>query len=185
MLLKILKRIFLISTLLIIGLAIFIYWPKPDLVYFELPKYSDHFHPRIEPTYFDYDQALRVAKKNNRLLLVQFTGHAVVGDRTAEFWPVMYQESRKFIENKLIFCELYVDDKAVNLDSSEWFLNSKGKLIKNLGYKNIDLQASKFDSNAQPFYAMVNPQDNSTLETFSYAKRYKNTWKLLKAYYSH
>jgi len=60
-----------------------IFWPKPDLVYFEAKKYSDHFYARIEPTYFDYYQALRVALRNDRLLLVQFTGHGCVSDISA------------------------------------------------------------------------------------------------------
>jgi len=58
--LKILKRFILFFLLPITVISVLIYWPKPDLVYFENPKYMDHFHTRIEPTFFDYELLLRI-----------------------------------------------------------------------------------------------------------------------------
>ena len=52
--------------------------------------------------------------------------------------------------------ELYVDDKT-ELDKAEQFTSAySGKKITTLGGKWSDFQASKFNTNSQPFYVIVN-----------------------------
>lgn len=171
-------------ALIICGIYTFLLWPKPYLKPFGQPKYFDHFYTSLEPTFFDYHQALKVAKANDRLLLVSFTGHGCVSDRSLLAWPTQYIFSRNFIQNKLVYCELYVDDKEVVLDTAEWFTDSiSGKLITKLAKKNSRIQANKYDSNAQPFHALINLENEETIATFGYALKNENTTKLLKAYY--
>jgi hypothetical protein len=119
-----------VIALAICGVYLFLLWPKPDLKPFGQPTYFKNFHTALEPTFFDYHQALKVAKANNRLLLVSFTGHSCLSDRSLLAWPTQYPLSRNFIQNKMVYCELYVDDKSVILDSTEWYTDSSsGKLI--------------------------------------------------------
>ena len=185
MLWKIAKKTLVVMLVLITALITFIYWPKPNLKPFGQPKYYDKFNTQLEPTFFDYDQALKVAKDNDRLLLVNFTGHGCVSSREILYWPSFYLSSRKFIENKLVFCELYVDEKTIQLDTAEWFYTSKKTLVKSYDKKNRFIQESKFDTNAQPFFALIDPKSDKTIETFSYASKNRNTFKLIKAYIVH
>ena len=77
-----------------------------------------------------------------------------------------------------------MDDKEVVLDTAEWFTDSiSGKLITKLAKKNSRIQANKYDSNAQPFHALINLENEETIATFGYALKNENTTKLLKAYY--
>lgn len=174
----------LVIALITCGVYAFLLWPKPNLKPFGQPKYFNHFYTSLEPTFFDYHQALKVAKANDRLLLVSFTGHGCVSDRSVLAWPTQYSFSRNFIQNKMVYCELYVDDKEIVLDSAEWFTDTvSGKLITTLARKNRRIQESKYDTNAQPFHALINPKNGETIETFGYATKNENTTKLLEAYY--
>jgi hypothetical protein len=169
---------------IICGIYTFLLWPKPNLKPFGQPKYFNHFYTTLEPTFFDYHQALKVAKANDRLLLVSFTGHGCVSDRNVLAWPTQYWLSRNFIQNKMVYFELYVDDKQVVLDSAEWFTDPvSGRLNTTLAKKNSRIQANNYDSNAQPFHALINPENEETIATFGYAPKNENTKKLLKAYY--
>ena len=60
--------------------------------------------------------------------------------------------------------QLYVDDKT-NLPKEEWVMSSyDNKLKKTIGRINADLQITKFNNNAQPFYVLLNPYDETLLE---------------------
>ena len=82
------------------------------------------------------------------------------------------------------FCELYLDDKAIMLDSSEMFISHKGKLVNYLAKKNSYLQETMFDANAQPFHALIDSHSGKAVETFIYGKKSSNFIKLLRAHYN-
>jgi hypothetical protein len=65
-------------------------------------------------------------------------------------------EVLNLLRSKFIMAELYVDDKT-ELEKTEQFTSTySGKLINTLGGKWSDFQASKFNTNSQPFYVIVN-----------------------------
>jgi hypothetical protein len=181
MIMKSWKQISFVSTLIIVALISFIYLPEPDLKPFDKPKYSDHFHTRMEPTFFDYNEALKVAKKNNRLLFVNFTGRSIGGDRSLRYWPLEYGISRNFIKNKMVYCELYVDDRT-KLDSSEMILTSNDS-ITTLGQKNQNIQINTFKTYGLPFNAIINPNNQEINSDFNIRNNIENNIKILKAYY--
>lgn len=158
-------------------------WPKADLKPFGRPKHFSKLPTTLEPTFFDYKQALKVAKANNRMLFVNFTGHGCVGDTRQLFWPSEYFIPKTFIENKLVYCALYVDDKTVLADSSDWFISKSGKIQKSIGALNGRIQERTYDSNAQPLYALIDPHTDSTLCTFYYSSPTGKTLNLIKGYY--
>jgi thiol:disulfide interchange protein DsbD len=151
---------------------------------FGKPLYFGKLPTRIEPTFFDYNQALKVAKENNRLLLVNFTGHGCVGDSRQLYWPTEYFSSREFIEGKMVYCLLYVDEKVIVADSSKWYRSSSGRLNKSIGSINNKIQADKFDSNAQPMYAIIDPKQDTAVSIFGYSSPNGKTLNLMKGYYS-
>jgi len=56
-----------------------------------------------------------------------------------------------------------VDDKT-DLPEKEQFVSSfSGKKIKTIGKKWSDFQASRFNSNSQPYYVLLNPVDEELL----------------------
>jgi thiol:disulfide interchange protein len=106
--------------------------------------------------FYDYDQALQVSKAEGKPVLIDFTGWNCVNCRKMESTVWTNPEVLKRLRSKFIMAELYVDDKT-ELEQTEQFTSTySGKLINTLGGKWSDFQASKFNTNSQPFYVIVN-----------------------------
>jgi thiol:disulfide interchange protein len=124
-------------------------------------KYEDIF--RRAPSsklgleaFYDYDQALRASKAEGKPVLIDFTGWNCVNCRKMESTVWTNPEALRRLRNKFIMAELYVDDKT-ELDKADQFISTySGKKITTLGGKWSDFQASKFNTNSQPFYVIVN-----------------------------
>jgi thiol:disulfide interchange protein len=112
-------------------------------------KYTTLFHaPLGLPAFFDYQEGLTYARKVHKPVLIDFTGHACVNCRKMEatIWPD--QKVLPLIRDQYVLIQLYVDDKTEI---------SGGTTI---GQQNSELQASRFNSNSQPDYVLLDPTGN-------------------------
>ncbi|MNK73437.1 Thiol:disulfide interchange protein DsbD precursor [compost metagenome] len=126
-------------------------------------KYADKFHAPLRlNAYFDYEEGLAQAKKQNKPVLIDFTGHACVNCRKMEanVWP--NRDILKMISEDYILIQLYVDDKS-ELAPADVVTTPEGKKLNTIGKKWSDLQARKFQSNSQPFYVLLDPKTESLL----------------------
>jgi thiol:disulfide interchange protein len=123
----------------------------------EAPKYADKLElPHGLKGYFDYDEALKCAKEQNKPLFIDFTGHGCVNCREMEARVWSNTEVLKRLKNNFIVVSLYVDDKVIELPPTEQYISKySGKLITKLGPKNADIQMSKYNRNSQPFYILL------------------------------
>ena len=122
----------------------------------EEPLYADRFSlPDGVNGYFDYDQALACAKQQNKPLLVYFTGHVSVDSREREAKVLTDSQVLKILRENYVIAALYVDDKT-QLPEDKWVVGSNGKTLKTIGRKNADFQMTKFNTNAQPYYCLIN-----------------------------
>jgi thiol:disulfide interchange protein DsbD len=133
------------------------------------PKYSDFLHfPHGIVGYFDYEQAIACAKEQNKPIFVDFTGHGCVNCREMEARVWSDLEVLKRLNNDFIMLALYVDDKT-ELEESDWYTSEYDKKVKKtIGKQNADLQIRKFYNNAQPFYIIMNGDEELLLEPRSY-----------------
>jgi len=133
-------------------------------------KHFNHFHDRatikgMDP-YYDYDEALAAAKAQNKPLLVDFTGWNCVNCRKMEADVWSDPGIKQMINENFILAELYVDDYDLKLPESEQFVSqTTGKKINTVGRKNTDFQISKFNSNSQPLYAMLDNNEELLVPT--------------------
>ncbi len=123
-------------------------------------KYYAHFHSRatikgFDP-YYDYEEALAAAKTQNKPLLIDFTGWTCVNCRKMEAGVWSDPTVKNMINTKFILVELYVDEHDLKLPEQEQYVSShSGKKINTVGKRNTDFQISRFQSNSQPLYAIV------------------------------
>ncbi len=134
----------------------------------EPAKYADFLHlPHGIEGYFDYRQALKCAKAQNKPLFIDFTGHGCVNCREME--QSVWSDPRilDILKNDYVVLALYVDDKKT-LPEEEWYVSDyDGKQKKTLGKKNADFQIKHFHSNAQPNYILLDSGAGETgLEKF-------------------
>ncbi|MDN5288018.1 MAG: disulfide bond formation protein DsbD, partial [Mucilaginibacter sp.] len=78
----------------------------------------------------------------------------------ANVWPDKQVHQR--ITQAYVLIQLYVDDKT-DLATAEQTTTPEGRQIKTIGNKWSYLQTSKFGSNSQPFYVLLNPDTQESL----------------------
>lgn len=144
----------------------------------EEPMYADKLEiPFGIKGYFDYDQALRVAKKEGKPVFLDFTGHGCTNCRNVENAVWIDPEVRRIFAEEVIVCTMYADDKVIPLPDDE-----KGKLkdadgdpITMLGAKNRYIEQTKYHENSQPCYFVVDP-DGNILSGPTYYERDKDRY---------
>ena len=128
------------------------------------PKYADKLElPHGLNGYFDYKQAVECAKKQNKPVFIDFTGHGCVNCRNMEATVWADPKVLKHLRNDFVVVALYVDDKT-KLPEDEWVKSTyDGKIKKTIGKKYADLQITRYNINAQPFYVLLDPNDETEL----------------------
>ena len=132
-------------------------------------KYSDLFHlPHELNGFFDLKEGLAYAKKVNKPVFIDFTGHGCVNCREMEarVWvdPAVLQRLR----NDYVIVALYVDDKT-ELPEKDWYTSDYDKKVKKtIGAQNADLQIVKYNNNAQPHYCLVDHEGKLLVKPKNY-----------------
>ncbi|AMQ55276.1 protein-disulfide reductase DsbD family protein [Algoriphagus sanaruensis] len=119
-------------------------------------KYGDLLKiPHGIPGYFDYEQALEAAKREGKPLLIDFTGHGCVNCRKMEENVWVDLQVLKRLKEDFVMVALYIDER-LELPENEWYTSTyDGKLKKTLGKQNADFQITRFNNNAQPYYVIL------------------------------
>ncbi len=135
----------------------------------EEAKYSDILHlPHGLKGYFDLEQAISCAKKENKPIFVDFTGHGCVNCREMEQKVWAEKPILKRLRKDFVILAMYVDDKKIDLPENEWITAEDGRIKKTLGGKNSYIQRTKFKSNAQPYYYILDVNGKILTEPQSY-----------------
>ncbi len=120
-------------------------------------KYSDFLElPHGLQGFFEYNEALAYAKSVGKPLFVDFTGHGCVNCREMEARVWSDPRVLKLFKEKFVMLALYADDKK-EADEKDWVTNESGRVLKSIGKINSHLAMTKFNVNAQPYYAILNP----------------------------
>ena len=120
-------------------------------------KYSDFLHlPHGLQGFFEYNEAIAYAKSVGKPLFVDFTGHGCVNCREMEARVWSDPRVLKLFKEKFVMLALYADDKK-EADEKDWVTNESGRVLKSIGKINSHLAMTKFNVNAQPYYAILNP----------------------------
>ncbi len=148
----------------------------------EPPKYADFLHlPHGLQGYFDYEQALKCAREQNKLLFIDFTGHGCTNCREMEAVVWSDPSVLERLKNDFVIVALYVDDKT-ELPESEWFTSKyDGKLKKTIGKKNADLQIANLNNNAQPFYVLLGTDERVLAWPYGYNRSVEEFVKFLES----
>jgi thiol:disulfide interchange protein DsbD len=146
----------------------------------ESPKYGSFLElPHQLEGYFDYEQALSCAKKLNKPLFIDFTGHGCVNCREMEATVWADPAVLKRLRENFIVTALYVDDKT-ELPQNEWITSSYDKHVKKtIGKKFADFQISRFNVNAQPYYVLLDTNGNLLTQPRAYDKNVEAFVKFL------
>lgn len=144
--------------------------PKSEVASAETPLANDKMRtlPHGLQGFADYDDALAYAKEVNKPVLLDFTGYACANCRKMEenVWP--NTEVLAKLKNDFVIASLYVDDKKELAKEKQYTSTNDKELKTTIGDKNMDLEITKFNNNAQPYYCVVDADGNSVLKPIGY-----------------
>jgi len=106
----------------------------------------------------DYYEGLAFAKKEQRPVLLDFTGFGCVNCRKVEEHIWVDNNVRSKLNNDFVLVSLYVDDDKKLEDI--YISKTRKKKLRNVGNKWADFQIVNFKQNSQPLYVMMTPEEN-------------------------
>jgi thiol:disulfide interchange protein DsbD len=123
-------------------------------------KYIDILESEIPgvETFFDFEEAVAAAKQMKHPIMIDFTGHSCANCRKMEAEVLSKPDVSNMLHKDFIVASLYVDEKRELPESEKYTSKFDNSVIKNVGAKNLDFEATIANSNAQPLYIFADEQ---------------------------
>ena len=116
----------------------------------------------------DYETGLAYAKEVNKPVLIDFTGYACVNCRKMEEHVWSDERVLSILKEEVVLISLYVDYKKELPESEQYISETTGKKIKTIGNKWSDFQITKYKANAQPYYVLINLNEENLNDPVGY-----------------
>jgi len=108
----------------------------------------------------DYFEAIKTAQKENKPVLIDFTGYGCENCRKMEEFVWTEPDILELLQNEVILASVYIDDKELLPENEQTNIDMGGgqkKKIKTIGDKWSMFQQVNFNNNSQPHYVLVTP----------------------------
>ncbi|AYN04318.1 protein-disulfide reductase DsbD [Flavobacterium sp. 140616W15] len=120
-----------------------------------------HKGPHDIIAFTDYEKGLAYAKSVNKPILLDFTGFACVNCRKMEDYVWSDPRILSILNSEVVLISLYVDDKRELPIEEQYTSKETGKKIKSIGNKWSDFQITRYKANAQPYYIVLDTNEQS------------------------
>ena len=122
----------------------------------------------VEAKYKDYEMGMQAAKSAGKPVMIDFTGFGCVNCRKMEAAVWTDERVKDMITNDYVLIQLFVDDKTPLPEPIEVMENNQPRKLRTVGDKWSYLQRTKFGSNTQPFYVLLDNEGNLLTSPRSY-----------------
>ena len=149
---------------------------------FAPPLYTQDFNlyqNEVHAKFTDFEQGLDFARKENKNVLLNFTGYGCVNCRKMEASVWTDPEVSRLMNEDFVLISLFVDDKTTLPEPVEITENDQTRLLKTVGDKWSYLQRYKFKSNAQPFCIILDNDGNALSQSIGYTTDVKEFLQFL------
>lgn len=132
-----------------------------------LPEGAE-YGPHDIVSFHDYEDGLAYARENDLPVLIDFTGHACVNCRKMEERVWSEPQILEILKNDVVLVSLYVDDKRKLPESEQYISETSGKEIQSIGNKWSDFQITRYKANAQPYYVLIDHNEEKLIAPSAY-----------------
>lgn len=132
-----------------------------------LPEGAEYGEHNIV-TFHDYVAGFAYAKKVNKPILLDFTGYACVNCRKMEINVWSDEKVLNLLKNEVVLISLYVDDKRQLLEAEQYVSKETGKEVKTIGNKWTDFIITRYKTNTQPYYVLIDLNEQKLNQPISY-----------------
>lgn len=133
----------------------------------DLPEHAHH-GPHGIVAFEDYEHGLAYAKKVNKPVLIDFTGDACANCRKMEDNVWSDPAVLSILKEKVVLISLYCDRKIDLPKEQQYVSKTTGKEVVTIGNKWTDLQITRYQSNSQPLYVIVDTDGNDLSEPIGF-----------------
>ena len=147
----------------------------------DLPEGAHLLAPHDILAFNDYELGLAYAKKIGKPVMLDFTGWACVNCRKMEQNVWVEPNILSKLKNDVVLVSLYVDEK-IDFPEGE-APDSKlrpGKKLRNKGQKWSEMQTIKYKTNTQPYYVLMDHDENNLNNPVAYTPDAEEYEKWLK-----
>ncbi|MDG1917090.1 MAG: cytochrome c biogenesis protein CcdA [Flavobacteriales bacterium] len=123
---------------------------------------GQHLGPQGIMVFHDYDEGMAHAKKVGLPAMIDFTGWACVNCRKMEEQVWSDSEVKRILSEDVVLISLYVDERTP-LDEDKQYettIAGKKKKVRTVGDKWTVLQAETYKTNSQPYYVILDHNEN-------------------------
>lgn len=138
---------------------------------FAPPLYTQDFNlykNEVRAKFDDYDIGMEYARRNNKPVMLDFTGYGCVNCRKMELAVWTDSKVSDLMNNDYVLITLYTDNKTSLPEPIKVTENGKERTLRTLGDKWSYLQRVKFGANTQPFYVLVDNNGKPLNKSYSY-----------------
>ena len=121
----------------------------------DLPEHA-HAGPHGIIAFEDYEHGLAYAKKVGKPVLLDFTGDACANCRKMEDNVWSDKTILPILKEKVVLISLYCDRKIELPKEQQYVSKTTGKEVITIGNKWTDFQITRYKSNSQPLYVILN-----------------------------
>lgn len=143
--------------------AVSAFAPPMNTQDFNLAK-SEH----IEPAAMDYEIGMQMAAAAGKPVMIDFTGFGCVNCRKMEAAVWTDENVKSIITDDYVLVQLFVDDKTPLPEPIEVVENGQPRKLRTVGDKWSYFQRTKFGSNTQPFYVLLDNNGHPLNGAYSY-----------------
>lgn len=115
----------------------------------------------------DFFNAIELAKKENKPILIDFTGYGCENCRKMEEFVWSEPDILPILQNDVVLASLYVDDKEELPEGQKTKIDlgdGQVKKVKTIGDRWSLFQTANFNNNSQPHYVLLTP-DGKVINT--------------------
>lgn len=158
--------------------------PLKSVSAFTPPLFTQDFNlydGAVHAKFDDYEAGMEYAKKNNKPVMIDFSGFGCVNCRKMEASVWTDPRVKHSLENDYVLITLMVDDKEKLPEVIEVQENGKTTKLKTIGDKWSYLQRHKFGTNSQPYYVLLDNAGTPIGPSYAYdedVEKYLNFLKI-------
>ncbi len=116
----------------------------------------------------EIEDALAHSRETGKPVLIDFTGYACANCRKMEENVWSKPDVLQSLKEDFVIASLYVDDKKALPEERHYVSSFDQKLKTTIGAKNLDFQMSRYNSNAQPYYIIVDGEGETVTDPVAY-----------------
>ncbi|MDB2415690.1 thioredoxin family protein [bacterium] len=123
---------------------------------------GQHLGPQGLMVFHEYQDGLDYAKKVGLPVMIDFTGWACVNCRKMEEEVWSNPEVKQILRDEVVLVSLYVDERTPLPENEQYetTIAGKKKKVRTVGDKWTVLQAETYKTNSQPYYVILDHDEN-------------------------